>query len=94
MLNETPPDKLEAALKPILDVDGVLWFLALDIALINNDGYWIRASDYSLYLDEKGKFHVIPARHQRNARADEGRGFGGGAARRAGAQLDPLVGAQ
>ena len=38
----------------------MLWFLALDNALINNDGYWTRASDYSLYRDPKGKFHVIP----------------------------------
>ena len=60
MLNETPPDKLEAALAPILDVDGALKFLALDVALVNSDGYWTRASDYSIYQDEKGKFHVIP----------------------------------
>jgi spore coat protein CotH len=60
ILSETPADKLEAALKPIMDVDSLLWFLALDVALINGDGYWIRASDYSIYLDEKGKFHVIP----------------------------------
>lgn len=59
-LHETPPDKLEAALEPILDIDGLLWFLALDVALINNDGYWTRASDYNLYLDEYGKFHAIP----------------------------------
>jgi len=60
VLNQTPPDKLEAALEPILDIDGALKFLALDKALINNDGYWTRASDYSLYLDEKGRFHVFP----------------------------------
>ncbi len=61
VLNQTPPDRLEAALAPILDLDGLLWFLALDVALVNNDGYWTRASDYSLYLDPKGKFHVIPS---------------------------------
>ncbi len=60
VLDQTPADKLEAALKPILDVDGLLWFLALDVALINNDGYWVRASDYTLYLDPKGKFHAVP----------------------------------
>ncbi|MSV31418.1 MAG: spore coat protein CotH [Bryobacterales bacterium] len=60
VLNQTPPDKLEAALEPILDIDGALKFLALDKALINNDGYWTRASDYSIYLDEKGKFHLFP----------------------------------
>ncbi|HBY63540.1 MAG TPA: spore coat protein CotH, partial [Solibacterales bacterium] len=48
-LQEIPPDKLEAALAPILDIDGTLRFLALDKALINNDGYWTRASDYSIY---------------------------------------------
>ena len=76
MLNETPPDKLEAALAPILDIDGALRFLALDIALVNSDGYWTRASDYSIYQDAKGRFHIIP--HDMNeGLADEGgRGFG------------------
>ena len=56
-----------------------LKFLALDVALVNSDGYWTRASDYSIYQDEKGRFHVIP--HDMNeGLADEGgRGFGPGA---------------
>ncbi|HUG90989.1 MAG TPA: CotH kinase family protein [Planctomycetaceae bacterium] len=53
-LNETPLDELEQALEPILDIDGALKFLALDVALINNDGYWVRASDYSLFRDKDG----------------------------------------
>lgn len=53
VLNETAADKLEAALAPIFDVDGALKFLAVEIALVNSDDYWTRASDYSLYLDEK-----------------------------------------
>ncbi len=60
VLSKTPLDQLEEALKPILNIDEVLWFLALDVALINNDGYWTRASDYCIFLDEKGKFHLIP----------------------------------
>ena len=60
VLNETPLDRLEKALEPILDVDGALWFLALENALINGDGYWVRASDYSIFRDGAGKFHVIP----------------------------------
>jgi spore coat protein CotH len=76
VLNQTPPDKLEAALKPILDIDGALWFLALDVALINNDGYWTRASDYSIYLDPKGKFHIIP--HDMNETFSTAMGFGFG----------------
>ncbi len=58
-LSKTPTDKLEESLAPILDLDGVLWFLALDNALLNDDGYWTRASDYNLYRDPQGKFHII-----------------------------------
>jgi spore coat protein CotH len=60
VLNRTSPDKLEAALAPILNIDGVLRFLALDATLSNNDGYWVRGSDYNMYRDPTGKFHVIP----------------------------------
>ncbi len=59
VLNQTPLDKLEKALTPILDIDQVLWFLALDIVLLNDDGYWTRASDYNLYRDPKGRFHIV-----------------------------------
>ncbi len=60
VLNTTPPDKIESAVAPILDIDGVLRFLALDATLANNDGYWVRSSDYNIYLDPGGKFHIIP----------------------------------
>ncbi|MCI0465132.1 MAG: CotH kinase family protein [Gemmataceae bacterium] len=78
-LSKTPLDKLEEALGPMLDIEGVLWFLALDNATINGDGYWVRASDYNLYRDPRGKFHVIP--HDINetfAPAGFGPGFGMG----------------
>ena len=76
VLNETPLDELEEALTPILDIDGALWFLAIDNALINGDGYWTRASDYSIYRDEKGKFHIIP--HDTNETLQASMGFGPG----------------
>ena len=60
VLNQTPQDQLISKLEPLLDIDSVLWFLAYDVAFINSDGYWTRASDYSIYLDPKGKFHIIP----------------------------------
>ena len=92
VLNQTPPASLEAALKPILDVDGALRFLAVEVALVNSDGYWTRASDYNIYQDDKGVFHVIP--HDVN----EGLGNGGGGGRGGfggfgggGPTLDPLV---
>ncbi len=78
VLNETPPDQLEAALQPLLDIDGALKFLALDNALINNDGFWIRSSDYSLYEDEKGQFHVLPSDINETFSRPGGPGFGGG----------------
>lgn len=78
VLNETPADKLEAALSPLLDIDGALRFIALDNALINNDGYWIRTSDYSIYQDVKGRFHIIPADVNETFVRPGGPGFGGG----------------
>ena len=77
VLNETPPEALEAALAPFLDIDGALKFLAVDAALVNTDGYWTRASDYDIYEDPKGQFHVIP--HDMNeALINEGGGRGRG----------------
>lgn len=98
VLNETPINRLVAALDPILDIDGALRFLALDNALINNDGYWTRASDYSIFEDEKHKFHILP--HDFNETVnflERGRGgFGGpgfgGQSSGTGAALDPLIG--
>ncbi|MCW5557536.1 MAG: CotH kinase family protein [Verrucomicrobiae bacterium] len=79
VLNETPANQLEKALEPILDVDGALRFLALDNALINNDGYWIRTSDYSIYRDTQGRFHLLPQdANETFARAGGGPGFWGG----------------
>jgi hypothetical protein len=60
VLDETPGDALAAALEPMLDVDGVLKLLALDNALMNGDGYWEDGSDYDLYLDRDGRFHLVP----------------------------------
>ena len=85
VLNETPAEDLETALEPILDVDGALWFLAVDVAVINSDGYWVRASDYSIYQNKDGVFHILPHdmneafRGSRGGRGGPGggRGFGG-----------------
>ncbi len=77
VLNETPLDQLESALDPILDIDGALKFLALDVALVNSDGYWTRASDFNIFRDSSGKFHIMP--HDMNeAFAMAGRRGGGG----------------
>ena len=97
VLNNTPIDQLQSALAPILDIDGTLRFLAVEKALINNDGYWARASDYSLYTDAEGRFHVAPHDANETLRPTEGMmwgGFGDSAAPTADSvQLDPLAGA-
>ena len=86
VLSETPADKLEAALSPLLDIDGALKFLAIEMALVNSDGYWSRASDYNLYRGPDGRFHIIPHDVNEGLGGQGGGGFGGG-----GARLDPLA---
>ncbi|WP_158264986.1 CotH kinase family protein [Blastopirellula marina] len=75
-LNETPLDQLESELEPMLDIDEALRFLALDVALVNSDGYWTRASDYYLFLDSDKRFHLIP--HDMNEAFEGGRSVGRG----------------
>jgi hypothetical protein len=88
ILNQTPLDKLEAALAPVLDVNGALKFLAVEIALDNSDGYWTRASDYSIFQDPKGIFHILPYDVNEALGGEGGRGgFGFGRG-----EPDPLVG--
>ncbi len=90
VLNQTPLENLESALAPVLDIDGALRFLAVDLALNNGDGYWTRASDYTLFQDTQGRFHVIPG-DMNETFSEGGRGFGFGGVTPS-ASLDPLVG--
>jgi hypothetical protein len=93
VLNETPAEKLEEALSPLLDIDGVLKFLALETVFINNDSYWARASDYNIYQDEKGRFHIFP--HDANetfVAGGGGPGFGGRRGGRGGGDAEGAVG--
>jgi hypothetical protein len=92
LLNTTAPEHLEAVMAPHLDVEAALKFLALEVVFVNTDGYWTRASDYSLFENEQGRFHVLPYDFNEAMGVDGPggrRGFGGYAA---GPTLDPLVG--
>jgi hypothetical protein len=89
VLNTTPAEKLEQELTPMLNIDGVLRFLAIENTLINSDGYWVRSSDYNIYLDEAGKFHIIPHDANETFAAPQGPGANGG-----GFELNPLQGAE
>lgn len=86
VLQETPPEQLETALAPLLDVDGYLRFLALDNVMAGGDGFYSRAADYSLYLDPDGRFHFTF--HDANEMFSTGGGRGGPGS--GGVLLDPL----
>jgi hypothetical protein len=91
LLNSESVVREGSALGSALDIDGALRFLALDNALVNNDGYWARASDYSIYRDKAGRFHIIP--HDTNEAFASGPGFGPGlrGTGSGGVKLDPLA---
>ena len=91
LLNTTAPEDLEAVLAPHLDIDGALKFLALEIVFVNTDGYWTRASDYSLYEEETGRFHVLPYDFNETMGVD-GPGARRGGFGHGGPMLEPLVG--
>ncbi|MBL9137576.1 MAG: CotH kinase family protein [Verrucomicrobiales bacterium] len=93
VLTETPIPELEKALEPILNLDGALRFLALENVLINCDGYWIRSSDYNLYCDSQGRFHLIPHDANETFRAPDGPGWRGGEDGRP-MELSPFAGSE
>lgn len=89
VLTETPLDRLERELEPVFDIDAALKFLALENAFINDDGYWVRSSDYNLYLRSDGRMVIYP--HDGNeVFYDLPPHLRGGAARST--QLDPFAG--
>ncbi|MBT7256401.1 MAG: hypothetical protein HN882_15475 [Planctomycetaceae bacterium] len=92
VLNETPIENLPTALEPLLNVDGVLRFLAIDVTVVNSDGYWTRASDYSIYLDPRGTFHILPHDMNESFRGGgpKGEGFPGPPPEQLGAPADGL----
>ncbi|MBN2553777.1 MAG: CotH kinase family protein, partial [Spirochaetales bacterium] len=59
ILSNAPAGELEQRLSRVFDIDGALWFLALENVFIDGDGYISRGSDYYLYQDPGGRFHMI-----------------------------------
>ncbi len=76
-LDGVEPEAVESQLSPMLDLDGVLRFLALENVLANSDGYWTRASDYMIYLHPDGKFRILPYDYNETLLEEE-QGPGGG----------------
>ena len=85
-LDRTAPDQLAQALSSQLDVDAALGFLAVENALVNTDGYWSKASDYNLYRDTSGRFHVLPY----DVNGTFATGFGPAGSRTGSVRLDPM----
>ena len=59
ILKETPDEEMEETLPKHLDVSEAIRFLALDNAFVDSDGYYSRGSDYYVYMDPDGIFHLI-----------------------------------
>ncbi len=60
IIDQAPIEELEGALAESLNLDAVLRFLAIDMALINYDGYWRDGSDFNVYLGTDGKLICTP----------------------------------
>ncbi|MCS5626697.1 MAG: CotH kinase family protein [Planctomycetes bacterium] len=58
LLSETPVEELADKLSSHLDIDSALWSIALE-CVFQDEGYFTRGSDYNLYLDPDGRFHVL-----------------------------------
>ena len=80
MLDETTPDaELAENLPSVLNIDQVLWQLAVSNVFMDDDGYIHKGGDYSIYQDINGRFHLIPHDNNESIRfARSGRGGPGG----------------
>jgi hypothetical protein len=58
VLKETPDETLIEALNPIFNIDGALWSIALENVFVD-EGYLTRGSDYNLFRDADGRFHLL-----------------------------------
>jgi hypothetical protein len=86
VLAETPADRLPAAIEPLMHVDSVLRYLALDIIMQSGDSYFLFGSDYNIYIDPKGVLQLVhhDANEAFTAQAS------GGAGSAPDARIDPL----
>lgn len=88
LLDQSKPETVEQDLASVLDIDEALRFLALENLLVNNDGYFLRTSDYYLYERKDGRFVIIPHDLNETFNALEG---GPGMDTKIGVELDPLM---
>lgn len=61
MLDETTSDaELAENLPSMLNIDQVLWQLAISNVFMDDDGYIHKGGDYTIYQDVNGRFHLVP----------------------------------
>ena len=79
-LDESTSDaELVEKLPSILNIDQVLWQLAVSNVFMDDDGYIHKGGDYSIYKDVNGRFHLISHDNNESIRfARSGRGGPGG----------------
>ena len=58
LLDESPIEELEDKLNGRFNIDSAMWSLALE-CVFQDEGYFTRGSDYNLYLDPDGRFHLL-----------------------------------
>ena len=80
MLDETTSDaELRERLPSKLNIDQVLWQLAVSNVFMDDDGYIHKGGDYTIYQDVNGRFHLVPHDNNESFRfGREGRGGPGG----------------
>lgn len=80
MLDATTPDaELAANLPSLLNIDQVLWQIAVSNVFMDDDGYIHKGGDYTIYQDVNGRFHLVPHDNNESFRfGREGRGGPGG----------------
>ena len=78
MLDDTTPDaELVENLPSLLNVDQVLWQLAVSNVFMDDDSYIHKGGDYTIYQDVNGRFHLVPHDNNESMRFARRGGRGG-----------------
>lgn len=60
VLNNTTLEELASSVDQVIDVERSLWYLAVENAFVDEDGYLFKGADYFLYWEiETGRLHPI-----------------------------------
>ena len=78
MLDDTTSDAaLVENLPALLNIDQVLWQLAVSNVFMDDDSYIHKGGDYTIYQDVNGRFHLVPHDNNESMRFARQGGRGG-----------------